>query len=98
MYPSITVGELAEKLRNESITILDVQEKEDFEKNHIDGAINLPIGEFVTEAENLPKNKTYYVISKAGIRNARACDYLVSLDYDVVNIQGGMNAWQSTEG
>lgn len=98
MYPSITVGELVERLQNESITILDVQEKEDFEKSHIDGAINLPIGEFVSEAEKLQKDQTYYVISKAGVRTVRACDYLASLGYDVVNIQGGMNAWKSLNG
>ncbi|MDN6639217.1 MAG: rhodanese-like domain-containing protein [Tetragenococcus sp.] len=98
MYHSMTVGELAEKMQEESITILDVQDKEDFDQNHITGAINLPIGEFVSEAENLPKDKTYYVISKAGVRNVRACDYLTSLGHDVVNIQGGMNAWQTLRG
>lgn len=98
MYPSITVGELAEKLQEESITILDVQDKEDFDENHITGAVNLPIGEFVSEAEKIPKGKTYYVISKAGVRNVRACDYLASLGHDVVNVQGGMNAWQTLRG
>lgn len=95
MYPTITVEELKEILQNEVITILDVQETEDFEKYHIEGATNLPIGEFVTEAENLRKDLTYYVISKAGVRTVRACDYLASLGYDVVNIQGGLNAWQN---
>lgn len=98
MYPSITVGELSDKLQNETITILDVQDKIDFENNHIPGAINLPIGDFVSEAEKLSQNKTYYVISKAGVRTARACDYLASLEYDVVNVQGGMNAWQMLKG
>ncbi len=95
MYPSITVSELKYMLQNEGITILDVQEREDFAKNHIKGAMNLPVGEFVTEAENLRKDLTYYVISKAGVRTTRACDYLASLGYDVVNIQGGMNAWEN---
>jgi len=98
MYPSITVGELSDKLQNESITILDVQDKIDFDNNHIPGAINLPIGDFVSEAEKLAQDKTYYVISKAGVRTARACDYLASLEYDVVNVQGGMNAWQMLKG
>lgn len=49
----------------------------------------------MTEAENLRKDLTYYVISKAGVRTVRACDYLASLGYDVVNIQGGLNAWQN---
>ncbi|MCF1586079.1 rhodanese-like domain-containing protein [Tetragenococcus koreensis] len=98
VYSSITVGELSDKLQNEPITILDVQDKVDFDSNHIPGAINLPIGEFVSEAENLTKEKTYYVISKAGVRATRACYYLASLEYDVVYVQGGMNAWQSTEG
>jgi len=95
MYPSITVSELKDILQSEAITILDVQEKEDFAKNHIEGAMNLPVGDFVTEAENLRKDLTYYVISKAGVRTIRACDYLASLGFDVVNIQGGMNAWEN---
>ncbi len=95
MYPSITVNELKDILQSETITILDVQEREDFAKNHIEGAMNLPVGEFVTEAESLRTDLTYYVISKAGVRTTRACDYLASLGYDVVNIQGGMNAWEN---
>ena len=34
----------------------------------------------------------YYVICKSGMRSARACQFLEEQGYEVINVQGGMDA------
>ena len=47
----------------------------------------------VREVEELDKDQLHYVICKAGMRSARACQFLAEQGYDVINVQGGMTAF-----
>lgn len=40
----------------------------------------------------LDKDQLYYVICKSGMRSARACQFLAEQGYEVINVQGGMDA------
>ena len=77
---------------NNSLSVLDVREVEEFEALHLEGARNFPLSQLADTYEQLDKTQPYYVICKSGIRSARACQFLAEQGYEVVNVQGGMDA------
>ena len=44
------------------------------------------------EVEELDNEQLHYVICKSGIRSAHACHFLTEKGYEVINVQGGMDA------
>ncbi len=75
-----------------SLSVLDVREVEEFEALHLEGARNFPLSQLADTYEQLDKTQPYYVICKSGIRSVRACQFLAEQGYEVVNVQGGMDA------
>ena len=75
-----------------SLSVLDVREVEEFEALHLEGARNFPLSQLADTYEQLDKTQPYYVICKSGMRSARACQFLTEQGYEVVNVQGGMDA------
>ena len=81
--------------QNSSLSVLDVREVEEFEMLHLEGARNLPLSQLADTYEQLDKGQLYYVICKSGMRSARACQFLAEQGYDVINVQGGMTAFEN---
>ncbi len=88
---SISTIELEEKLK-EGIQLIDVRTPGEFRRGHIKNAKNIPlneIGSFTPIAD-----KKTYVICHSGARSRLAAKKLKKRGFDVVNVQGGMHAWQ----
>ena len=81
--------------QKESLSVLDVREVEELETLHLEGAQNLPLSQLADTYEQLDKDQLYYVICKSGMRSARACQFLAEQGYDVINLQGGMTAFEN---
>ena len=90
----ITFNDFFQLYQKESLSVLDVREVEEFETLHLEGARNLPLSQLADTYEQLDKTQPYYVICKSGIRSARACQFLAEHGYEVVNVQGGMDAFE----
>ncbi|OFN80879.1 rhodanese-like domain-containing protein [Streptococcus sp. HMSC061D10] len=90
----ITFDDFYHLYQKESLSVLDVREVEEFETLHLEGARNLPLSQLADTYEQLDKTQPYYVICKSGIRSARACQFLAEHGYEVVNVQGGMDAFE----
>ncbi|WP_049471923.1 rhodanese-like domain-containing protein [Streptococcus parasanguinis] len=75
--------------------VLDVREQEEYDALHLDGVTLLPLSELLDRYTELDKDQSYYVICKSGRRSARACQFLEEQGYDVTNVQGGMDAFES---
>ena len=90
----ITFNDFYHLYQKESLSVLDVREVEEFETLHLEGARNLPLSQLADTYEQLDKTQPYYVICKSGIRSARACQFLAEHGYEVVNVQGGMDAFE----
>ena len=88
----ITFDDFYQIYQKESLSILDVREVEEFEALHLEDARNFPLSQLADTYEQLDKTQPYYVICKSGIRSARACQFLTEQGYEVVNVQGGMDA------
>ena len=78
--------------QNGCSTIIDVREVEEFEALHLEDVRNFPLSQLADTYEQLDKTQLYYVICKSGIRSARACQFLAEQGYEVINVQGGMDA------
>ena len=88
---SISAIELEQKLK-EGIQLIDVRTPGEFRRGHIKNAKNIPlseIGNFTPIAD-----KKIYVICHSGARSKLAAKKLKKRGFDVVNVQGGMHAWQ----
>lgn len=81
--------------KKEDITILDVREVDEFQAGHIEGALNAPLSTLENGYEQLDSSKRYYVICQGGMRSERACQFLETKGFDVVNVEGGMNQWKA---
>ena len=88
----ISFDEFYQLYQNEQLSLVDVREVEEFEALHLEGARNLPLSQLADTYEQLDKDNLYYVICKSGMRSARACQFLSEQGYEVINVQGGMDA------
>lgn len=88
----ISFDEFYQLYQNEQLSLVDVREVEEFEALHLEGARNFPLSQLADTYEQLDKDNLYYVICKSGMRSARACQFLEEQGYEVINVQGGMDA------
>ena len=88
----ISFDEFYQLYQNEQLSLVDVREGEEFEALHLEGARNFPLSQLADTYEQLDKDQLYYVICKSGMRSARACQFLAEQGYEVINVQGGMDA------
>ena len=88
----ITFEDFYQLYQKESLSVLDVREIEEFEVLHLEGARNLTLSQLADTYKQLDKDNLYYVICKSGMRSARACQFLVEQEYEVINVLGGMDA------
>ena len=88
----VTFDDFYQLYQNEQLSLVDVREVEEFEALHLEGARNFPLSQLADTYEQLDKDNLYYVICKSGMRSARACQFLSEQGYEVINVQGGMDA------
>ena len=91
----ISFDEFYQLYQNGQISLVDVREIEEFKMLHLEGAHNLPLSQLADTYEQLDKEQLHYVICKSGMRSARACQFLAEKGYDVINVQGGMTAFEN---
>ena len=91
----ISFDEFYQLYQNEQLSLVDVREVEEFQTLHLEGAQNLPLSQLADIYDQLDKDLLHYVICKSGIRSARACQFLVEQGYEVINVQGGMTAFEN---
>lgn len=94
---AITAAELKARLDTGDLNalLIDVREQEEWDVIHIPQAKLVPLQTIPTYAPNLPKDTQIIIHCKAGMRSAKACEYLTSIGFEnVVNVTGGMDAFQ----
>ena len=91
----ITFNDFYQLYQNEQLFLVNVREVDEFESLRLEGARNLPLSQLADTYEQLDKDQLYYVICKSGMRSARACQFLAEQGYEVINVQGGMTAFEN---
>ncbi|MDR8389840.1 metalloregulator ArsR/SmtB family transcription factor [Aliifodinibius sp. S!AR15-10] len=54
---TLSSDQLAEKMKQEDITIVDVRPQQEFDEGHIAGALNIPVGDLSEKMDELPKDQ-----------------------------------------
>ena len=76
------------KANNASFRLLDVREKEEYDRENIGGLL-LPLSEFPAVLNNLPKDAFYIVHCQSGKRSRRAVSIMTANGFsDVTSLQG----------
>lgn len=91
---TITVEDFAkEHHQNPNINVVDVRKHSEYESEHIEGALNMPL-DFVNDAMYVVnRDKTYYVHCAGGYRSMIFNSILRARGYDnLIDVQGGMKA------
>ena len=91
----IAFDEFYQLYQNEQLSLVDVREVDEFETLHLEGVQNLPLSQLADIYDQLDKDLLSYVICKSGMRSARACQFLAEKGYDVINVEGGMTAFEN---
>ena len=93
--PQASVIELKKLYESEDVTLVDVRSAEEFNRRHVEGAINIPVPDNRTEYGKL-KGKKVYVMCSSGHRSSAASSILQQKGIEhLVNVPGGMTAWSA---
>lgn len=74
-------------------TIVDVREEDEFAGARVAGATNVPLSELAARLDDIPRDRTVYIMCLSGGRSARATAFLAEQGLDVVNVLGGISQW-----
>ncbi|MCK9444647.1 MAG: FAD-dependent oxidoreductase [Tissierellaceae bacterium] len=78
------------ELVEEGAFIIDVRDKESFEKGHIKNAVNIPLQQVRDRIDEIPKDKPVYLQCKTGQKSYNTIMALQHLGFEnVINISGG---------
>ena len=95
--PAIDVVEAERRLREDPgrPLLVDVREENEFADVRAPGAVLVPMSSFAARAAELPKDRPLMVVCHLGGRSAAAAGFLIRSGWtDVVNVTGGMDAWE----
>ncbi len=83
-------------INNQMTVIIDVRNPEEFEKEKINNALNIPLDLLAENIDSLKKKskRTLIIYCQKGFRSAQAVKILKKLGIEIlVSIDGGLDAW-----
>lgn len=95
---ALAAADAVKKINHEASVLIDIRSKEDFDKEHIINAINIPMKECVTTNVKLKKleNKSIILVCASGSQSRTQLKNLQSMNFErVFYLQGGLQSWIS---
>lgn len=74
--------------------LVDLRMPEDYEKLHIEGAVNIPMDEFWERTRELPKDKIIVLYCYHGPNSMRMARQLSEKGYKAADVYGGLQAYR----
>ncbi len=97
-FGTITPMIAVTKMNNGNTVVVDVRENDEFNKGHIEGAVNVPLSKIKDQISSLDayKNNQVLVICQDGTRSNAAGKLITKNDLikEVFVVSGGMQSWQ----
>lgn len=76
------------------LVVLDVRTVAEYEESHIDGAINIPVGELADRLDELSKDDELLVYCRTGNRSGSAVSILSDAGYTkIYHMHEGISVW-----
>ena len=94
--PLISPRELVEeKAQGEDLLIIDVRDPKQYEKSHVDDAINIPLDQLREKLHQLDQEKNIVVYCNGGVSGNSAQNTLINYGFKKVrNLSGGHKNWE----
>ena len=96
--PTIDVREAERRLREDPgrPVLVDVREASEFVAVRAPGVLLLPTSTFAARVDELPADRPLMIVCHLGGRSAAVAGFLMRTGRtDVVNVAGGMDAWEA---
>lgn len=87
---SITPEELA--ALGDQVALIDVREPDEVAQIRVPYATNIPLSSIMDRLDEIPEGA--YIMCHSGGRSGRTVQYLESQGRDVVDVAGGITAWE----
>jgi NADPH-dependent 2,4-dienoyl-CoA reductase/sulfur reductase-like enzyme/rhodanese-related sulfurtransferase len=88
----VTVGHW-ENLPGSNSFILDVRNPDEFEKGHVENALNIPLNELRSRLSTLPRDREIWAYCQVGLRSYFAVRVLKQKGFDAHNVSGGFRMY-----
>jgi rhodanese-related sulfurtransferase len=98
MYPTITVQDLAGRIGDDDLLLVDVREPDEYRNGFVPGAVNIPMSVLPVRVHELPKDREVHIICQSGGRSMQVTMWLQRQGYRPVNIHGGTLTWVQAGG
>ena len=83
------------KHKTSTFQLVDVRQPKEYQREHLPGAILIPLKELIDRKDELDQNKTLLVYCASGVRSKAASQLLQAQGFaEVYNISGGIKKWQ----
>lgn len=93
--PSVTAVELDDFVEGKNPVYIDVRDIFAFDKNHIEGALHIPLEILPQQINSIPANRPVIVYDESGKKGHQALRTLTGAGFkDVTNISGGHSSLQ----
>jgi len=94
---SISSDQFVDLYQSFQLKVLDVRKTSEYDAQHLHHAISFPL-DFINKNMNLiDRSNKYYLHCQGGYRSTIAASILTARGFDVVNIEGGLNAIKTHE-
>ena len=90
------VDEAVGRVESHEVRVLDVRRRTEFDGGHIPGAMNIAHTRLASRLDEVPRGSKVLVNCRSGGRSSRAAAYLKRAGFEVVNLRGGMSAWEAS--
>lgn len=102
MVKEITPQDALKMIEEGNATLIDVRESGEFQESHIPYAVSIPMSiiDGIFHHLKFPSTQTLIFQCKMGGRSSRVCEYVQSipeLKNEILNLEGGITAWEKTE-
>lgn len=88
----VGVAELSSALE-QGAYLVDVREPYEYDEGHVPGARSMPMNTIPDRRDELPRDRTVYLVCAVGARSMQVARYLDQLGFDVRNVEGGTSEW-----
>jgi hydroxyacylglutathione hydrolase len=92
--PQITPADLAPHVAAADVHVLDVRSASEWRSGHIQSAMHVSLGELPDRLDEVPTDRPVIVHCQAGTRSVIAASLLQKNGRRIVNLTGGLDAWQ----
>ena len=95
-YTRIDYNKALDKINESDTLVIDIRDKESFDRGHIDGALNLSNDNIENFISKTNKEKSLIVCCYHGNSSQKAAEFLVNQGFlDVYSLDGGYEEWKN---